>query len=526
MSDSPKLTLPPRDQWSSSPARSGRGPALALGAGLLALFGLQLYQTLKPAPAAPTAAPAPARRGTLSPPELKEVAIKLQRDNLHAAAAAVYEEYLSSTDLGKEELGNHLFEVGNLLVRAGNYEEALARYFKAQKLVSEANLGPLQRRIQECLQRLGKHAEQGYELADGLAPRSALPGKTAGDQAAGAVVAWIGPEKITSSQLDDLVAKEIEERVGSLYGYPPERLAELKAQAQKQYSSPQAKLGKLREILAREVLFREGIEREVEKGQSVQKRVEDFRREVVVQEMVLSALRDRIKTTESDLRNFHRANPARYQQPASARVRIAILADEAMARKLLEAKSEEEFAKLAGEHSLEPATRERGGLLDEPVSEGRPIPVLGPAPELQKAILGTPAQKTISAPVKLTAGYAAAYVRERSFERTPPFEEVRERVAKDYLEEKEAEVQGALVKELFDKHRVSIATDQFLHGAGEKAAEGTGAQGKNGSGETGEKAGGAKEERKDGPAKAQGAPSASAPAGGASPAPEGAKERP
>src|SRR6185503_21174481 len=150
----------------------------------------------------------------------------------------------------------------------------------------------------------------------------------------------------------------------------PERLAEFKAQAQKQYASPQARLGKLREILAREVLYREGVEREVEKGSSVQKRVEDFRREVVVQEMVMSFLWDRTKTTESDLRNFHRANPARYKQPASASVRIAVLPDEALARKLLESKSEDEFAKLAGEHSLEQATRARGGLLDEPVSAG------------------------------------------------------------------------------------------------------------------------------------------------------------
>ena len=153
MTDSPRLTLPPRDQWSSAPPRSGRGLALALGALLLALLGLQLYQLFRPAaPAAPAAAaPAPARRGTLSAPDLKEVAIKLQRDNLHAAAAAVYEEYLDSSDLPREELGNHLLEIGNLLVRAGNYQEALARYFKAEKLVGEANQGPLRRRIQECL---------------------------------------------------------------------------------------------------------------------------------------------------------------------------------------------------------------------------------------------------------------------------------------------------------------------------------------------------------------------------------------
>jgi parvulin-like peptidyl-prolyl isomerase len=278
------------------------------------------------------------------------------------------------------------------------------------------------------------------------------------------VVAWIGAEKITASELSDRIAQEIDERVGALYGLPAERVAELKAQAQKQFSAPQARLGKLREILAREVLYREGLEREVEKAQRVQKRVEDFRRDAVVEEMVLSALRERIKTTEGDLRNFYRANPSRYKERASARVRIALLADEAKAREALAAKSEEDFARIAREGSLETATREHGGLLEEPLVEGQPVPVLGPAPELVKAVFETQPQKTIAAPVKLPSGYAAAFVRERSPERTPPFEEVRERVAKEYLQEKEAEVQSALVKELFEKHRVSIATEEFLGG--------------------------------------------------------------
>jgi parvulin-like peptidyl-prolyl isomerase len=145
------------------------------------------------------------------------------------------------------------------------------------------------------------------------------------------------------------------------------------------------------------------------------------------------------------------------------------------------------------------------------VSAGRPIPVLGPAPELQKAILETAAGKAIPAPVKLAAGYAVAFVRERTPERTPSFEEVRERVAKDYLEEKEAEVQGALVKELFEKHRVSVATDQFLPAAEEK---------KDGEAKTGAAPAGST------PGAPAGAGAAGAPAAGAPADPEGTKDKP
>src|SRR5262249_2688877 len=141
-----------------------------------------------------------------------------------------------------------------------------------------------------------KYREQGYELAEQVAPREGRgAGKSAGEQEAGKVVAWIGPEKITASDLDDLISQEIEERASSIPGLPPERIAELKAQAQKQLQSPQARLAKLQEHLARKVLYLEGQEKELDRSARVEKRIADFRYDAVVEEMVLQALRDRIK---------------------------------------------------------------------------------------------------------------------------------------------------------------------------------------------------------------------------------------
>jgi len=471
MTDAPNLTLPPRDQWSPAP-RSRAAPAtVVVGVLLAAVLGLEVYSLLRQ-PRADSREPSlpAARRGVLPAATLKEVAVRLQRDNLHTAAAGAYEEYLAAADLPDPDRGNVLLEAGNLLAKAGDYEGALARYFRAEQLLGEANLPALRRRIQECLQRLGKHAERGYELKDQLGPRPAGgEGKTAGDQEAGAVVAYLGLDKFTVSDLDDRIAQEIEERAQAVPGIAPERVNELKAQAQKRFSSPQVRMAKLQEILAREVLYREGLEREVDKSRRVQKRIAEFSRDAVVEEMALSALRDRIKISETDLRNYHRANAARYREKASARVRVAVLPDEAKAKELLgAAKSEADFERLAREQSIEPVTRERGGLLEEPLADGEPVPILGLAPDLVKAVLATPAGQAIAEPVKLDPGFAAAYVREKAPERDPPFEDVRERVGRDYLREKEAEAQSALVKELFEKHRVSIVTEAFIPGAEKK----------------------------------------------------------
>jgi parvulin-like peptidyl-prolyl isomerase len=456
MTEGPNLTLPPRDRWvPERPARRGVSPILA-SVLLAAVLGLQVFLVVR-SRSAPDAPPPPKTRSGRPAAELKEVAIQLQRDNLHTAAAEAYEEYLAAAELSDEDRANVLLETGNLLAKAGKYEAALARYFRAKPIISPANDRALKGQILECLQRLGKHAEQGYELRDQVA-RGA--GKTAGDEASKAV-AWIGLEKITSSDLDDLIAREIEERVASIPGLPPEKLAELKAQAQKQYQSPQARLAKLREHVARTVLYREGLEKQVDESDRVQRRISDFRRDAVVEETVMSALRDRIKVSEGDLRNYFRVNQGRYRDKAGAKVRIAVLADEAKAREVqAAAKTEDEFARLARERSIDAATREQGGLLDRPVVEGEAIGSLGPAPELTAAIFKTEAGHPTE-PVKVATGFALAFVVERIPERAPPYEEVREKVGKDYVQEKEAEVQSQLVKEMFEKHKVSFATDDL-----------------------------------------------------------------
>ncbi len=482
MTDKPNLSLPPRQEWAPPAPRRPGGLALLVGLGVAAILAIEVYGLLvqMSAPAGGESgrggAAVSSRRSSVP---LREVAARLQRDNLHSAAAEAYEEYLATADLPDPERGNILLEVGNLLAKAGKYEDALGRYVRASHLAPEANQPVLRRQIQECLQRLGKHAEGGYELSDSLSARSQAgkdAAKTVGDEKAGRVVAWIGPEKLTASDLDHWIAEEIEEGAASVPGMPPERLAEMKSQAQKRFSSPQARLAKLQEILARRVLYFEGLEKGLDKSARAQKRVEDFRRDAVVEEMVYSALDERIKISEADLRNYHKAHPERYRSKASAKVRIAVLPDEAKAKEALAAAgSEDDFAKMAGESSLETVTKPQGGLLEQPVVEGEPLPVIGPtigsAPELAQAILAAEPGKTIAAPVRVASGFAVAFVREKMAPKPLPFEEVRDRAGRDYAQEKQVEVQQALVKELFEKHRVSIATEAFLPGSAADQAE-------------------------------------------------------
>ena len=462
-SSKPLLSLPPRDEWSAPARQASRAIERALLVLCLAVAGgslaLQFRRTGAPA-GAPTAPPA-ATQGALPASELREVAVRLQRDNLHSAAAAAYEEYLSSADLKPEERGNILFEIGNLLARAGRHEDALARYFRAQKLVDQGQESALQLKVQECLQRLGKHAERGYELRDQLGPQPGASGQ--GEKSASEVLAWIGPEKITTSVLDDLIAQEIEEQAAAVPGLAAEKVVELKERARKQLSAPQARLQKLQEHLARTVLYREGLETGADRSPRVQRRLGDLSRDLIVEEMVHRTLEDRVRIGESDLRTYHRAHPERFREPASAKVRIALVADEAKAREVIAGvKSEADFERIAREQSIDAGSKEKGGLLDAPLRAGEPIPGIGLVPLVVEKALAAAAPGLIHDPVAVEKGFLALFVLEKRDERAIPFEEARERVGRELAREKTAEVQSQMVQELFKKHAVSVATEAFL----------------------------------------------------------------
>ena len=55
--------------------------------------------------------------------------------------------------------------------------------------------------------------------------------------------------------------------------------------------------------------------------------------------------------------------------------------------------------------------------------------------------------------------------------RQPNFDEIRQKVAQDYVRQKEAEVQQELIAELFEKHAVTIRTEEFLKAAEEIESE-------------------------------------------------------
>lgn len=466
MSDSkPQLDLPSRQDFGLPKRQTPAAwPSFVIMLLIAAVLVIQIVdRNATDAPAADDASTANLKNEDEIP--RKDLAARLQRNNLPGAAALVLEERLAEIPASdRQERRKSLVTLATLLMKAGRHEEAVVRLFEAEYLGPDPEQQTLiDRKVRECMEKLGKHDELAYELADrSRSPESRKSNESPGSDAAGKVVARIGVENITASDLDAMIAERIDLQLDAMPGLPADQRESYRTKMLEDLQSPQRRLETLHQIVAQRILYREGMERGVDRRLAVQRELEKAREGLIARQIVLEELA-KVNVSDGDLQLFYQAEQARYAQPPAARVRVAVLdSAEAAQAAMGTIKSEADFEKLAREQSLHAPTKESGGLLTEPVFAGVPVPGLETQPGLAEAALTAEVGKAIATPVSVTGGHAIAFVLEKIPGRTPPLEEVREHVLADYARRKEMEKQHELIQQLFEKHAVTIHTEAFI----------------------------------------------------------------
>jgi len=144
-------------------------------------------------------------KGTELPPEArKQMAIKLEKQGLHGVAAEVWLGYIASLDLDNVQTARIWYRIGTLQQKANNYVKALTSYYRSESFAHVDELNPeIGRKIQECLEALGRFTALKYELTDRVGLANASAGSKdkskSPNKNGNAIVAEIGPQKITSA---------------------------------------------------------------------------------------------------------------------------------------------------------------------------------------------------------------------------------------------------------------------------------------------------------------------------------------
>jgi peptidyl-prolyl cis-trans isomerase C len=438
----------------SLPRKKSRGPGAGVFTGLalvalvvLAAVNLVVTLSSKHGGSAATA------QG-LSAEQVKDLASKLAQRNLYQQAAAAWQDYVATAGLDGPECARIHFQIGVLLQKAGLYGQAIEHFYRSETAAKVSELGPqINAHVKECFENMGEFSALRYELMDRT---SVSPSQAAG----GKVVAEIGAEKITESQLDTLIEDNIESQLASMKAFmTPEQFNEQKKKALEQSKSPQAKQEFLQGWLAQEILYRQALREELSDKPEVKRLVHDLMRGALSQQLMNEQLASRIHITDTDLQTYYTANKDQYVEPVRAKVRHIRVSDQERANAVLNGiKKGEDFTELAKQSSEDESAKAGGGLIQGDVAKGSSIPGIGDSNEINEAIFAANAPAVLEKPFKTDKGWEVIKVEEKKASRQKSFDEVRQQVTMQLLRQKREEVQREYIREMMDKHGVIIHT--------------------------------------------------------------------
>lgn len=406
---------------------------------LVALVGANLYVALS------GDRPETATVESLSVEQAKNLAGKLAHRGLYQQAAIAWQEYLAAARPAGPQQAQIHFQIGGLLEKAGLYGEAIEHYYRSEAAADLEELRPqLNAHLKECFERMGKFSALRYELMD----RTSIdPAQSAGAK----VVAEIGAEKITESQLDALIEEGIEDQLAPMRAFmTPEQIDEQKKRALEQSRAPQAKQEFLQNWLAQEILYRQALDQQLGEKPEVKRLVHSLTRQALSRQMLDEQLASKIHVTDTDVQTFYAANKGKYVEPARARISHILASDEEKANDLLkQIQDGADFAELA---------KGSGGKIEEEVRPGSYVPGIGEANDLNAAIFAAEAPKVLDQPFRTDKGWEIVRVDEKHPQRQKDFEEVRQQVMMELFRRKSEDVQRDYIKEMMDKHKVIVHT--------------------------------------------------------------------
>ena len=294
---------------------------------------------------------------------LEKLAEDLERRTLYLAAAEVWKEYIDVSTLTAERRSEVTYRRGKCLQSGGDYSGAARCFSEVQRLpLSDDRKRRSRQFLLECLSALGKEVAR-ESVARSFAIRDA--------DAEAKAIAVVGGDPVTR---DDLVSEfQMATRTAlKMQGHPipPAELEKQSAAiATERLKNTEAARQALQQIILRQTLYREGLERGYAQDRELGREVERFRRDSIASRVVDDELAKAIAGIgPTDLANHYEANKAKYVNKASTQFSHVSFADAASAAKAVTANASD--ANLAWESS------------SAPFHEGAPVPGIGPNAEI------------------------------------------------------------------------------------------------------------------------------------------------
>ncbi len=205
-------------------------------------------------------------------------------------------------------------------------------------------------------------------------------------------------------------------------------------------------------VITREVLYREGKKRGLDKDKEILAKVEDFKRAMVIDALIEEVLKGKIEVTEEEVQRYYRENKALFTEPLEIKIRHIVVNSEPILKEVLTRLSKgESFEKLASTYNID-RTKEDGGNLGY-IRRGQLAPSFS---QFEEAAFSLVKKGDLSEVVRTPYGFHIIQLEDMRGTSLRPYEQVKEKIRFFLQGKKRQDAYLEYVKEAKSKANIRI----------------------------------------------------------------------
>lgn len=203
----------------------------------------------------------------------------------------------------------------------------------------------------------------------------------------------------------------------------------------------------LDEVVSGELLYFDAVDKEMDKEKNFIELLEDAKRSLL-QRYAVESIISGVSADDEEAQTFYESNPAQFEKASEVAARHILLDDEDKIKEIkVEIEGGMDFSEAATKYSSCPS-KEAGGSLGS-FSKGKMVP------EFEEAAFNLEIGQ-LSDPIKTQFGYHLIMVDSKTDGGTMSFEEVKDGIKQNLLNQKQFEAYNGKVNELKAKYTVEI----------------------------------------------------------------------
>jgi len=407
------------------------------------------------------------RSGTMLPiGNIKELALKLETQGFNEISALTWKKYLNTAGLTNIDAANIWYRIGKLYEKDNQYDKAIESYYKSESFTKIPEIETeISSSIQQCLESLGKFSALKYEL-DSRVGIDLSKDNDSKVLAGNEIVAEIGYEKITKSDLDKRIESMIEQQLSPFAdNLPLEERNKQKEIMLKQFSSNTKKLNFLNQIVFEDILYRKAREDKLVNDKNIQNILKSQEKSFLAQKIIEQEINNKINITESDMKNYYESHKNNYIKPEKAKISHILVANEKDALKVHQRlKNNELFKDIAKDMSIDSKTSNNSGEIKEWIDNDKIsyIAGFGDSVEAKKIIFETKVKEVAKRDIKTDKGIHIVKVDKLEKQKEKSFAQVKQDLYQTLRTEKEREIQTKFLSSLKNKYNVVIHQSFFM----------------------------------------------------------------